>query len=258
MVGRGYEASGVPYRDESQQLRLRVEQLEEQLDVAHRRIRDLEGAADDSTAGGIGRLLLGCHTRLNVVRTLDGTLDSERQDEVLEVLRRRFGVLGQASTVGKTLAWSSAAAGSSRLVEAQLTSRDGRVRIQIRERLGGLLGGVYGGVLGGVGGGGLGLIMPLFVSLFGAVGAVIAPVLWIPLVYAVVRVAIGGAVRKRELQVRGAVRELAELVEPVELAGDSLRSPRARVVLPEAQEEQQAEEWEAEAELEAAARGAHR
>ena len=209
------------YRDETDGLRARVSELEQELSEARGRIRELEGGA--SAGKGIDRLLLGAPSRLAHEIELDGELPHAAHEEIVEALRERFAVLGQTTTVGRALAWTTLGAPSQRFVEVSVSVRKGRTLIRASERLGNLAGGLFGGIVGGAGGGGLGLIVPAAMALGGSALAPWVAVVWVPAIYAAVRVGFARLARRRDAQLRAAVDELSAI------AREHVSQSRARV-----------------------------
>lgn len=197
------------YREETDGLRARVSELEKELEEAHAKISALEGRRP--AQGGIGAALLGGPVSLAHEVEIDGELPVSAHEEIVDVLRERFGAVGQIATVGRTLAWTSAAPATNRFAEITVSVRGGKTRIRATERLGNLAGGLYGGILGGAGGGGMGLIVPLALSLGIAALVPLIIVVWLLLVYAVVRVSYGRLTARRDAELASAVELLAEI-----------------------------------------------
>lgn len=88
--------------------------------------------------------------------------------ELVPAIQLAAGAPGQASTVGKTLNWSSGGTQNSRPMHVLIACKDGESLIRIEERLGNLAGGLFGGLLGGGGGGGAGMVGPLVAAATGS------------------------------------------------------------------------------------------
>jgi hypothetical protein len=195
------------YREETEGLRARVSELEQELAEAQAKISALEGRR--TAARGIGQTLLGGPLALAHEIEIDGELPVSAHEEIVDVLRERFGALGQITTVGRTLAWTSAAPGSTRFAEVTISVRGAKTRIRASERLGNLAGGLYGGIVGGAGGGGMGLIVPLALTAGIAALIPLITVAWLSLVYAVVRIAYGRVAARRDAELASAVDSIA-------------------------------------------------
>lgn len=195
------------YRDENQHLRARVEELEDELATAKQRIQTLE-APDPGGEKSLGERLAGAKLRIVHEQVLDGELPADSHEELVEVLRRRYNVLGQASSVGKSLGWSNAMPQGTRAVEVSVSARNGKTTVRGVERLGNLAGALFGGIVGGVGGGGMAAVVPLAMAL-GSVAAIpLLIVLWVTLIYAIVRFAFSRVAAVRERELRAAIDEV--------------------------------------------------
>lgn len=195
------------YRDEEQHLRARVADLEEELAAAHQRIRVLEQPSA-SESRGIGERLAGGKVRIVHEQELVGELPPEAHEEIIEVLRRRYNVLGQASSVGKSLAWSNVQPQGARAVEVSVSVRNGKTTVRGVERLGNLAGALFGGIVGGVGGGGMAAVIPLAMALGSLAAIPLLIVLWVTLIYAIVRFAFSRVAAVRERELRAAIDEV--------------------------------------------------
>lgn len=227
------------YRDEEQHLRARVADLEEELAAAQQRIRLLEQPSA-SESRGIGERLAGGKVRIVHEEELVGELPPEAHEEIIEVLRRRYNVLGQASSVGKSLAWSNVQPQGARAVEVSVSVRNGKTTVRGVERLGNLAGGLFGGIVGGVGGGGMALVVPLVLALRFPGALPVAIVLWIALVYAVVRAAFARLVQGRDRELRAALDEVTSVARE-NIARERQKKLRVDADEP-AEEEEEADE----------------
>jgi len=199
------------YRDETERLRARVEELEDELADAHERIAELEQPDEPVHARTFGEQLAGGPLKIIEERTLDGELPVDAQEDLVEALRKRFNTLGQASSVGRTLTWMGASAQNQRQLEVSVSARNGVTTIRVMERLGNLAGGLFGGIVGGLGGGGLGLWVPLLTVLKSTAWLPFLILSWITFVYLIVRYAYVRVTAKRQAEVAAAASELARL-----------------------------------------------
>lgn len=164
---------------------------------------------------------VGAHTKLQYEAVLEGEVDPADFEVLVDEMRRAFDELGSASTVGRTLTFttvgSDLSARSSRRLQVTVAARAGRTTIRVFEDFshaaGGVIGGVVGGVGGGVGGAAAGVIMSVTQN------ALIA----FPTMFGVAAVAFGAtrfgisrwsARRARELRI-GAERVAARALELV-------------------------------------------
>lgn len=110
---------------------------------------------------------VGAHTKLQYEAVLEGEVDPADFEVLVDEMRRAFDELGSASTVGRTLTFttvgSDLSARSSRRLQVTVAARAGRTTIRVFEDFshaaGGAIGGIVGGVGGGVGGAAAGVIM---------------------------------------------------------------------------------------------------
>lgn len=196
------------YREENQHLRARVDELEDELATAKQRIRVLEQPTATGPKG-LGERLAGGKVRIVHEEELPGELPPEAHEEIVEALRRRYNTLGQASSVGKSLAWSNVQPQGTRAVEVSVSVRHGKTVVRGVERLGNLAGALFGGIVGGVGGGGMALVIPVAMALESVAAIPLLIVLWVSMIYAIVRFAFSRVSVARERELRAAVDEVA-------------------------------------------------
>ena len=199
------------YRDELEALRAHVERLESENAGLARELAELRGAPAPDATRPSAHAWLGGPLRLEVERSVEGELPRAGHEQVVEVLRARFGMIGETTVLGSTLTWKVGRPSASRTIEVTITARDGRTRVRAVERLGDLAGGLFGGVVGGAGGGGLGAVVPLGVIVDPLLAIVLAPA-WLGAVYAIVRAGYGRVTLGREREIQGVVRELDEAI----------------------------------------------
>jgi serine/threonine-protein kinase len=110
---------------------------------------------------------LGSATRLEYEAVVDGELNLDELEEVVDEVRRGLGEFGSVSTVGRTVTFTSAVASPTgsypRRLQVSVTSRGGRTILRayedLRQVAHGTVWGITGGVGGGVGGATFGIIM---------------------------------------------------------------------------------------------------
>jgi len=104
---------------------------------------------------------------------IDGEISTDDYDIIVDIIRRTFGDDGNIGTFGSTLTWTSRAQSKKgRNAFVTLIRREGRTRIRIEERLGGLAAGLYGGLVGGTSS----LSVFAFVQTFRATHSIVASV----------------------------------------------------------------------------------
>jgi serine/threonine protein kinase len=130
-------------------------------------------------------------------------------ESLVNLIRHQFTEPGHASTLGRTLHWSSS--DRRRRLQISMTAGGGRTVIRVDEHLRPLAGSLFGGIVGGAGGGSLGIAMSLGETLLRSVGAGFA--LWgvgIGGCYLLARHLFRRARARRESELRALVAELAE------------------------------------------------
>ena len=123
---------------------------------------------------GPSRRLLGAPLTRSIERIVEGELTQELHESLAADIRAAFGasvMMGQVSTVGRTLTWL--AFGQSGSIEVSISPRDGETVIRIDANSKNLAGGLFGGIIGGVGGGlgsNVAWMLPRFLGLPWAAG----------------------------------------------------------------------------------------
>jgi hypothetical protein len=114
---------------------------------------------------------LGAPSTLRLERTIDGEMSPDEYEAIVLEIQRTVGGMGAASTLGRSLQWTSASTGrrrlSGRMVQVTITPRNGRTTIRIEEPIRQVATGLFLGSMGGIGMG----LMPLVSVGGGAVGA---------------------------------------------------------------------------------------
>jgi hypothetical protein len=173
---------------------------------------------------------LGAPTALHLERTIDGEIPAEEYEPMVIEMQSRLGMVGSATTLGRSLQWTVQSAdrhrAATRTVQITVTPRNGRTTIRIEERLGGLAGALFGGLMGGLGGGsggiaagiGLGALHSGF-AFAGIWGGVIAAS------YALARTIYGRLGRRRGERLQELMGQLAEHVSATALRAPPLGAP---------------------------------
>ncbi|MBM4186536.1 MAG: serine/threonine protein kinase [Gemmatimonadetes bacterium] len=97
---------------------------------------------------------LGTPTRIVIERLVDGEVDDREFAAIVDEVRTVVGNVGQASTLGRSLSWTSGVGPGQiqRAVSLSVTPVSGRTRIRLEENIGQVAGGLFGGLMGGIGG----------------------------------------------------------------------------------------------------------
>ncbi len=187
------------YREERDALRARVDKLEGELGDTREALAlgDSKRRPERRTKAN---LLLGGPTRLSVQRAIEGSLDEEAFETLVVELHDELGEVGRIERVGSLRTWSTQGR-SNRIVEVTCREEENGIRIVANESFRQYAGGLFGGVVGGVGGGGLGLVVPAAFGL-GLSGplTMLAAVLWVMLVFVIMRAYYAKLTRTREDQ----------------------------------------------------------
>lgn len=175
------------FRDDREALKERADALEQELHEAKRKIELLESNVQPNQE--TTPAFFGAPLRTELVLKVDGELDDESKELVVETLRRRFGRAGQVSTVGRSLTWSiePTPTQTSRTVSVNIRSRNGKTVISLLERHESLAGGLFGGMGFGMGFGGAAAVVALLAVFVSGLLAAMAAPLWLLAVYALAR-----------------------------------------------------------------------
>jgi hypothetical protein len=191
----------VSYRDELDAAHARIQALETDLSRSQR-------ALDEARGGGLalekvapsGPLLvrgdaggaaapkwLGAPVQLRFERELEGEVPVDAHTEMIERMRRAFGVAGATTVLPGSLAWSIVGASNTLTptVNIYVSVRNGRTRITLEQRLTSTVGAIYGGIGGGVGGGGV--MLPIAAVLISPFAVPVAIAAWLGGTYAFCR-----------------------------------------------------------------------
>jgi eukaryotic-like serine/threonine-protein kinase len=142
---------------------------------------------------------------------VDGMVDDEEYDQLVELIRRRLGDVGHVSTLGRSLTWTSAS--PQRRIHVTVVPRAGHTTIRVEERNGQLAGGLYGGIVGGGGGGLGGASVGIVLASTGSPLAAVAIALGLAgSAYGVARTIFKAVVRSRERELKALCGDLATAV----------------------------------------------
>lgn len=139
-----------------------VQQIAAQVGIDPERVRAAAANLDRKETKTIWRRIAGAPTTLRIERFVEGEVPESEFATLVEEIRVTLRDVGNVSTLGRSLTWSTARFGqgpSARDIHITVTPRAGKTRILVDERLSQLAGGVFGGIVGGGGGGGSGALI---------------------------------------------------------------------------------------------------
>jgi hypothetical protein len=182
--------------------------------LLRRAAEELEASGAAFAGEGAARAL-GAPIAIKYERVLSGEFPESEFERLVPEIQRAADGLGQAGVLGRTLTWQSTSRNNERTLHVSISSRDGKTRILIEERLGQMAGQLFGGLMGGLGGG-MGLGVGLGVGI-GALGSAVFAVAWpigaITGSYLLARSIYRTSVRRRQRALRDLLDRLTEEVE---------------------------------------------
>lgn len=132
--GRIVYTAEMPYRNEADGLRVRVQELEGELAEAKEKIARLEGkGVSTETASDQASWFTGVSPTMRLERELDLEITEEGYEAVAELLRQRLGEQGTISQVGRTLTYKYPGVE----IRVQRTGQ-GKTRVHLNDSRGGL------------------------------------------------------------------------------------------------------------------------
>jgi len=110
---------------------------------------------------GPGKFWLGSPTVIEWESVVDGEVAEAVHDDIVDEIQAMFATEGQVGTLGRSLTWRTEkpVLGKRRALQVRVTSRGGKTRIQVQERLGELATSLHCGILLGGGLGGVAIIL---------------------------------------------------------------------------------------------------
>ncbi len=197
-----------------------------------RAAQELSRREDDvEEANLFKRLFLGAPTTIRVERMVEGDVSETEFAPIVEEIRSTLRNVGHVSTLGRSLAWSTAVSGqgTGRSVHITVTPKGGYTRITIEEHLANIAGGLYGGILGGGGGSGIGIFMGVGLGELGLpLVAFGGTILAVGGSYSIARYFFTSTVRKRTHQLQRLADRLADNVAFTATKPGQLTDPRVR------------------------------
>jgi len=157
-----------------------VQGLAAEVGIAPERIREAAIVLDaplEPDRPTLGRRLVGAPNRLLVERIVEGEVPDAEFPVLIEEIGRTLGVAGTASSLVRTVTWTSTRGfGAGRDVQVSFSARAGRTRISVGENLRNDVVGTFAGFSTGVGLAGV----TIGSGLIGAAGGALLIPLWIP------------------------------------------------------------------------------
>jgi transposase-like protein len=138
-----------------QQIAAEVGISPERVERAARKL-EVRGPGAPPTGFGAGAFWLGSSTVIASERVVDGEMTEAAHEDIVDEVQATLSTDGQVDARGRSLTWRTKkpVLGKRRAVQVRVTSRGGRTRIQVQERLGELAASIFPS-FGGVGIGGL-------------------------------------------------------------------------------------------------------
>ncbi|MEJ2481602.1 MAG: hypothetical protein P8049_00360 [Gemmatimonadota bacterium] len=176
-------------------------------------VRRAASQLDLPPSENLGAALVGSPLMIRLDVELPGEFPAHRFDALVPAIQDASPWQGHAGVVGKTLTWSARADSNTSSLQVLVSTADGRTRIRIEERLGGLAGALFGGIIGG---GGAGIGVGLGAGLGAAIGST-AFVIGFPIVmlggsYVIARTIYSAHVKKERARLQSLLDRLSAIV----------------------------------------------
>jgi uncharacterized OsmC-like protein len=196
-----------------------LEQIAREAGIDPTLVRRAAQEIEERSAEQEGSGFTGAPTTVKLERTVQGELPDTEYERIVEEVRRAFGTTGIASTLGRTLTWTSTMEhrhDHPRSLSVSITPRDGRTTIRVQERFRSLAGGLFGGILGGLGGAGLGASLAVGMAVFDSGGvALLSGAAVVSGAYLLARTIFSAVVGRRTRELREVLDSLADEVARV-------------------------------------------
>ncbi|HUS29650.1 MAG TPA: hypothetical protein VMZ53_14150 [Kofleriaceae bacterium] len=186
------EETDTPYRGDREADHARIASLEGELAQANARIAELEGkrsqalvlaGSKDLAATGKAKTAsakwFGAPLKLELTQTWDTEFPLDKLEDLLDVIREATGDSGRVELLKTSMTWwsSSPEKGTGPFIEVRISVRDGKTRLEVKDRLGQLAGVIYGAIGGGVGGGAI--MLPIGASIAVPILAPVFALAWL-------------------------------------------------------------------------------
>ena len=182
-----------------------------------RAARKLETRGPGAAAVGLGAgaFWLGSSTLIASERVVDGDVTEAIHGDIVDEVQARFSTEGEVAAHGRSsssLTWRTVkpTLGKRRATQVRVTSRAGRTRIQVQERLGELAVALFPS-FGGVGIGGLAVALSLGGPEFGWIGASLLGAGWVGGMHAIARTICRGVSRQKRADLEALSSRVAEI-----------------------------------------------
>jgi hypothetical protein len=188
----------------------------EHVEAAAREVLPALGPRPLPAAGRFTNWFTGAPGRIVVERMVKGEVDDSDYVTIVDEARMRFGNVGQASTLGRSLAWRSVIPPGQvgRNVYLTVTPTRGVTRIRVEENLSSIAGGLFGGIFAGGGSAGVGIGMGVGMgalhSPFAAAGIITLAAVG---TYSLARNLFGRSHRKRTAELEELADRLARFIQ---------------------------------------------
>jgi hypothetical protein len=166
-------------------------------------------------------------------RVVDGEVTEAVYDDIVAEVQAALSTEGQVDTLGRSLTWRTVkpVLGKRRAVQVRVTSRGGKTRIHLQERLGELAVTLYSSILVGGGIGGVATILGMGLGWLGAgLESVLLSVAWFPGMYALTRSIFRAVSRNKRTDLEELSNHIAEIA--AESARDRLDDGQTTRALP--------------------------
>jgi serine/threonine protein kinase len=172
---------------------------------------------------------LGSASRIVIERVIEGELSEDEYPILVDEIRITIGNVGQASTLGRSLAWRTVNPPNQvgRSVTVTVNPIGDRTRIRIDESLRPVAGGLFGGLMGGMGGVSIALGTGLGIgALHSAVVALLIPIMGVGSAWGLARTFLRMTLDKRRDELQNLMDRLASYAEQSIRTGRRPRLPR--------------------------------
>jgi hypothetical protein len=161
---------------------------------------------------GAGAFWLGSSTLIASERVVDGDVTEAMHGDIVDEVQAMFSTAGEIAAHGSSLTWRTVkpTLGKRRATQVRVTSRAGRTRIQVQERLGELAAALFPS-FGGVGIGGLAVALSLGGPEFGWIGASLLGAGWVGGMHAIARTIFRGVSRQKRADLEALSSRVAEI-----------------------------------------------
>jgi transposase-like protein len=183
-----------------------VQQIADDVGISPERVaraaRNLEAreTARPPAASGPGAFWLGSPTVIASERVVDGEVAESAYEEIIAEVQATLATDGEVDTRGRSLTWRTVkpVLGKRRAVQVRVTSRGGKTRIHVQERLGEMAVTLYSSILVGGGIGGVATILGMGLGWLGAgLEAGLLSAVWFPGMYVLTRAIFRGVASKK-------------------------------------------------------------